>query len=122
VTRDAARGSAPLWVAIVATVLSLGLPLAADLPGRALTVRVLLVGAVVLLAIAAFRSRPRDAREHLVVAALGLLVFTAALVIRAITPTGAVLLTIAIGSLLWQRHAWARSPDEPEAVRGRQPS
>jgi hypothetical protein len=96
-------------MAIGATVLSLGLPLAAGLPGRVLTVRVLLVGAIVLLTLAAAGSaRPRT-RDHLVVGALGLLIFTAALIIRAVTPTGVVLLAIAIVSLIWQRRAWARA-------------
>jgi hypothetical protein len=96
-------------MAIGATVLSLGLPLVADLPGRVLTVRVLLVGAIVLLTVAAAGSTRARTRDHLVVGALGLLILTAALVIRAVTPTGVVLLAIAIGGLLWQRRAWARS-------------
>ena len=108
-TGEQGPGSPALWVALAATVLSLGLPLVGDLPGRVLTVRVLLVGAIVLLTVAVAGTKRSRARGQLVVAALGLLVFTLALVIRAITPTGVVLLAIAIGSLLWQRRAWARA-------------
>jgi hypothetical protein len=118
VTGDAARDGPALWVAIAATVLSLALPLVGDLPGRVLTVRVLLAAALVFLALALPRSRPQQAREHLVTAAIGVLVFAAALLVRAITPTGAVLLSIAIGSALWQLRVWGRS----RAVRGRRPS
>jgi hypothetical protein len=102
-------GSPALWVALAATALSLGLPLVGDRPGRVLSVRVLLVGAIVLLGFAVSGTPHRRSREHLVVAALALLVFTAALVARAITPTGVVLLSIAIGSLAWQRRAWSRA-------------
>jgi hypothetical protein len=109
VTDGRGAGSPALWVALAATALTLGLPLVGDLPGRVLTVRVLLVGAIVLLGFAASGTSHRRNREQLVVAALALLVFTAALVVRAITPTGVVLLSIAIGSLLWQRRAWARA-------------
>jgi hypothetical protein len=112
VTGAHVRGSTALWMAIAATVLSLGLPLVADLPGRLLTVRVLLVGAIVLLAFAVGGSTGPRRRDHLVLGALGLLIFTAALVIRAVTPTGVVLLAIAIASLLWQRRAWARADSE----------
>ena len=103
------RGSPALWMALAATVLSLGLPLVADLPGRVLSVRVLLVGAIVLLAFAVAGSTGRRTRDHLVLGALGLLIFTAALVIRAVAPTGALLLAIAIASLLWQRRVWAHA-------------
>jgi hypothetical protein len=109
VTGDHGHRSPALWVAIAATALSLGLPLVGDLRGHVLSVRVLLVGAIVLLTVAVAESRERRTREHLVGAALVLLVFTAALVIRGVTSTGVVLLAIAIGSLLWQRRAWARS-------------
>ena len=110
-TGEHGHGSPALWVAIAATGLSLGLPLVGDLPGRAHIVRVLLVGAIVLLTIAVAGAKQRRTREHLVVAALGLLVFAVALVVRVISPTGVVLLSIAIGSLLWQRRAWARATD-----------
>jgi hypothetical protein len=106
---SAATGHRPaLWVAIAATVLSLGLPLEADLLGREHRVRVLLVGAIVLIALALGAPTRRSKADHLVVAALVLLGFTAALVARAMVPSGAVLLALAIGSLLWQRRAWAR--------------
>jgi chromate transport protein ChrA len=111
VTGEHGHGSPALWVAIAATVLSLGLPLVGDVPGRDHIVRVLLVGAIVLLIVAVAGARQRRTREHLVVASLGLLVFTVALLVRAISPTGVVLLSIAIGSLLWQRRAWARATD-----------
>ena len=97
-----------LWVAIAATVLCFGLPLVPGFPGRVLTVRVLLAGAVVLIALALAAPSARRRERHLVVGAVVLLGSTAALVIRLVTPSGAVLLAIAIGSLLWQRRAWAR--------------
>ena len=94
----AARSPVLLWTALVAMVLVLGLPVigardgSAMVTGRELPVRVLLVVAVV-------RTR------HLVTGALVFVGFTAALLIRALTPTGAVLLTVAVGTLLWQRRA-----------------
>jgi hypothetical protein len=105
---SAQRRRPALWVAIAATVLSLGLPLVADLPGRLLTVRVLLAGAVVVLAVAL--ATPTDPRRErrLTATALVLLGFTAALVVRAITPTGAMLMSIAIGSLVWERRTSAQ--------------
>jgi hypothetical protein len=115
VTGEHGQGNPALWVAIAATALSLGLPLVGDLAGHVLSVRVLLVGAIVLLTVAAAGSQERRRREHLVVVALGLLVFTAALVVRAVTSTGVVLLAIAIGSLLWQRRVWARSDEDAPA-------
>ena len=126
VTSRHGRRSPALWVAIAATALSLGLPLVGDLPGRVLTVRVLLVAAIVLLIIAMAGSTTGQTRDHLVVAAVGLLVFTAALVSRGSAPTGVVLLAIAIGSLVWQRRAWApravdasqRAAAEPISARG----
>jgi hypothetical protein len=104
----ASRRHPALWVAIAATVLCLGLPLVAGFPGRVLAVRVLLVGAVVLIALALAAPAARQRQRNLVVAALVLLGFTAALLIRVITTSGVVLLAIAIGSLVWQRRAWAR--------------
>ena len=88
--------------------LSLGLPLVGRFPGRVLTVRVLLVGAIVLLLSRWPPRRCGDGNDTWSSAPLVLLVFTAALVVRASRPTGLVLLAIAIGSLLWQRRAWAR--------------
>jgi hypothetical protein len=102
------RRSPALWVAIAASVLCLGLPIVAGFPGRVLTVRVLLVGAVVLIALALAAPVVRRRERHLVVGAVVLLGFTAALLVRALAPTGLVLLAIAIGSLLWQQRAWAR--------------
>jgi hypothetical protein len=108
---NAARSPVLLWAAIVATILALALPLvgtadgSVSLTGRELTVRVLLVAALVLTALAVPRSSSRRRTRHLVTGAVVLVGFTAALLIRFLTPTGAVLLTVAIGSLLWQRHA-----------------
>ena len=108
----AARSPVLLWTALVAMVLVLGLPVigahdgSAMVTGRELTVRVLLVVAVVLTALAAVpRSSSRRHTRHLVTGAVVFVGFTAALLIRALTPTGAVLLTVAIGALLWQRRA-----------------
>jgi hypothetical protein len=98
-----------LWVAIAATVLCLGLPIVAGFPGRVLTIRVLLVGAVVLIALALAAPAARQRERRLVLGAVILLGFTAALIIRFLEPSGAILLAIAIGSLLWQRRTWARS-------------
>ena len=50
-----------------------------------------------------------DRARRLLTIALVLLVFAAALVIRFITPTGAILLSIAIGGVFWQRRAFARA-------------
>ena len=97
-----------LWVAIGATVLCLGLPIVAGFPGRVLTIRVLLAGALVLIALALAAPEARQRERRLVVGAVVLLGFTAALVIRFIEPAGAVLLAIAIASLLWQRRAWGQ--------------
>lgn len=108
-TGEQGSGRPALWVALAAVVLSLGLPLVGDSPGRVLTVRVLLVGAIVLLIVALAGTKQHRTPEQLVVAALCLLVFTVALVVRAITPTGVILMSIAIGSLLWQRRAWTRA-------------
>jgi hypothetical protein len=96
-------------VAVGATVLCLGLPFVGDQPGRVLGVRVLLVGAIVLITFAVLGSKAQRTREHLVVAAIGLLIFTAALHIRELTPSGVVLLAAAIGGLLWQRRVWVES-------------
>jgi hypothetical protein len=111
---SAARSPVLLWTALVATILVLALPIvgapdgSVTATGRDLTVRVLLVAAVVLTALAAVpRSSSRRRTRHLVTGAVVLVGFTAALLIRILTPTGAVLLTIAIGALLWQRHALA---------------
>jgi hypothetical protein len=108
---NAARPPVLLWTALVATILVLALPVigardgSALVSGRQLTVRVLLAAAVVLTALAAVaRSSSRRRARHLVTGALVLVGFTAALLIRALTPTGAVLLTVAIGALSWQRH------------------
>lgn len=108
------RPTVGLWVAAVATTLALGLPLVAnadgtiELPGRALTVRVLLVGALALVLRCALGRRPAPGHDRqLLTIALLLLVFSAALVVRLITPTGAILLSIAIGGVLWQRRALA---------------
>ena len=111
----ATRQPVALWVAVAATVLALALPLVAsadgtsELPGRALTIRVLLVGALGLAVFCAVgrANDPRRARRLLTIA-LVLLVFAAALVIRFITPTGAILLSVAIGGVFWQRRAFAR--------------
>ena len=113
---SAERPRFALWVAAVATVLVLALPLVAgadgtfELPGRALTIRVLLVAALglVLLCAVGRRDEPQRDRQLLGIA-IALLVFAAAIVIRAITPAGAVLLAIAIGALLWQRRTLARA-------------
>jgi hypothetical protein len=102
------RRTPAIWVALASTVLCLGLPLVADLPGRVLPVRVLLAAALALLLVAAVGSRPLPTQQRLVTAALGLLLFTAMLVIRVITPTGVVLLSISVGCLWWQRRLWSR--------------
>ena len=109
---NTARPPVLLWTALVATVLVLALPVvgtsdgSVTLPGRELTVRILLVAALVLTALAAApRSSSRRRARHLITAAVVLVGFTAALLIRFLTPTGAVLLTVVIGSLLWQRRA-----------------
>lgn len=112
----AARPPVALWVAAVATVLALALPLVAtadgtvELPGRALTIRVLLVVALGLAVFCAVgrRNEPRRVRQLLTVA-LVLVIFATALVIRFVTPTGAILLSIAIGGLYWERRALARA-------------
>jgi hypothetical protein len=104
-----ASGRRPaLLVAMAATVLCLGVPIVPGLSGREFEARVLLVGAVVLIALALGAARRRQREGHLVVAALFLLGLTTAILIRALTPSGAVLLSIAIGALLWQRREWAR--------------
>jgi hypothetical protein len=92
-----------LFVAAAATALLLGLPLVGDVPGRALQVRVFLVATIVLLAIAAFGGNTIARTRLLVTSALVLLGATAALVLRDITPTGTILLAIAIGALAFQR-------------------
>ena len=97
-----------LWVAVAATVLCLGLPIVAGFPGRVLTVRVLLVAAVVLITLALAAPSVRQRERHLVAGAVVLLGFTMALLVRVLAPSGLVLLSIAIGSLLWQRRAWDR--------------
>jgi hypothetical protein len=109
---NAARSTVLLWTALVATVLVLALPVVgtADgsvaIAGRELTVRVLLVAALVLIAMVAVpRSSSRRRARHLVTGAAVLVGFTAALLIRFLTPTGAVLLTLVLGCLLWQRRA-----------------
>jgi hypothetical protein len=114
-TRGTRRPPVLLWTALVATLLALTLPLvgttdgSVTLTGRELTVRVLLVGALVLIALAAApTSSSRGRARHLVTAAVVLVGFTAALLIRFLTPTGTVLLTVAIACLLWQRRALAQ--------------
>ncbi len=97
-----------LWVAIAATVLCLGVPIVPGLSGRQIEARVLLVGALVLIALALGAARRRQPEGHLVVGALALLGLTAAILIRVLSPSGVVLLSIAIGSLLWHQRAWAR--------------
>jgi hypothetical protein len=116
VSPNATRSLGLLWTAIVATVLVLALPIvgtadgSVTASGRELTVRVLLVAALVLTALAAAtRSLSRRGVRHLVTGALVLVGFTAALLIRFLTPTGAVLLTVAIGSLIWARRRLAES-------------
>jgi hypothetical protein len=113
---NAARSSMLLWTALVATILVLALPVvgtpdgSVTATGRELTVRVLLVAAVVLTALAALpQSSSRRRNLHLITGAVVLVGFSAALLIGFLTPTGAVLLTIAIGSLLWQRRALTAS-------------
>jgi hypothetical protein len=105
-----------LLLAIVATVLLLALPFVASpdgtvvIPGRVYPTRVLLVAAALLAGFAHVR-RPAERRRArlLVTAALVLVGFTAALVVRVVTPTASVLLAIAIGGLWWQRRALART-------------
>ena len=92
VTGEHGHGSPALWVAIAATVLSLGLPLVGDLPGRA-TVRVLLVGAIVLPSLSP--GRPSAA---ITVGALGLLGWSSAPSLR-------------LASCCW------RSPSQPVGAR-----
>jgi hypothetical protein len=101
-----------LWAALVATILVLALPVvgtpdgSVTATGRELTVRVLLVAAVVLIAMVAVpRSSSRRRARHLITGAVVVVGFTAALLIRVLTPTGALLLTLVLGCLLWQRHA-----------------
>jgi hypothetical protein len=109
---NAARSPVLLWTALVATVLVLALPVigtpdgSVTATGRELSVRVLLVAALVLIALVAVpRSSSRRRARHLVTGAAVLVGFTAALLIRVLTPTGAVLLTLVLGCLLWQRRA-----------------
>jgi hypothetical protein len=109
---NAARSPVLLWTALVATILVLALPIvgtsdgSVTATGRELTVRVLLVAAVVLTALAAVpRSSSRRRTRQLVTGAVVLVGFSAALLIRFLTPTGAILLTVAIVTLLWQRRA-----------------
>ncbi len=113
---NAARSPMLLWTALVATVLVLALPVvgtpdgSVTATGRELTVRVLLVAAIVLTALAAVpRSSSRRRSLHLVTGAVALVGFSTALLIRFLTPTGAVLLTVAIVTLLWQRRALTAS-------------
>jgi hypothetical protein len=104
----ASAGRLALWVAIAATAFTLVLPLEADLPGRALRERVLLVAAVVMVGIALAKPAERGTARRLVTGALVALVFALVLVLRDVTPTGIVLLAIAIVSLLWYRRALAQ--------------
>jgi hypothetical protein len=109
---NAARSPVLVWTALVATILVLALPVigtpdgSVTAAGRELSVRVLLVAAIVLIAMVAVpRSSSRRRARHLITGAAVLVGFTAALLIRFLTPTGAVLLTLILGCLLWQRRA-----------------
>jgi hypothetical protein len=102
---------APLWVAAAAIILLLALPLADGVPGRMLGVRVLLVAALVLIGFAAAKSSGPKSRTLLGDAVL-LLVATAVLVLGDMAASGAVLLALAIGTLLWQRRRQPLAPLE----------
>ena len=96
----------PLLVAVAAAVLMLGRPIAGDALGMELDERVLIVAALVFIALAA-AARTAERARSLLGAAIATLVATTALLLSSITPTGAVLLVFAIGSLVWQRRALA---------------
>jgi hypothetical protein len=102
-------GRLALWIAICAAAFTLVLPLEADLPGRVLRERVLLVAALLLLGVALATSAERSTARRLVTGALVALVFALALLLPDINSTGFVLLAIAIGSLLLHRRALART-------------
>jgi hypothetical protein len=104
---SARRNGAPIFVAAGATALLLGLPLADGLPGKVLDVRVFIIGALVLIALAGLAGEHTSQARTLLAGAIASLVATAALVLSDIVATGAILLVIAIGSLLWQRRLWA---------------
>ena len=120
-TRRRERGTPPtggrLWVAIAATVLALGsaargqcrrhVRVAWPCPHRSRPAR--RRPRAWLCSAPSARADDHDAARHLRHRRRSSCsVFTAALVIRFVTPTGAVLLSIAIGGLLWQRRAFAR--------------
>lgn len=93
----------PLAVAATTVVLALGLPLAGGQLGYESRERVLLIGTLALVAVAAAPRTPSQRARQLITAAIGLVGLTLALVLSTVATAGLVLLLIAAGGLAGAR-------------------
>lgn len=102
------QSSVALAVAGLATLLTLGLPVEGATIGRTNSVRVFLVAAIALIAIAALSASPVRVRK-LTLGAVVMLGITIALIVANAAPQGLIVLLIALGALVWARKAPATS-------------
>lgn len=98
------QSSVALAAAGLATLLTLGLPVEGETIGRTNSVRVFLVAAIALIAMAALSASPDRVRK-LSLAAVVMLSVTIALIVGNAAPQGLIVLLIALGALVWAHEA-----------------
>ncbi len=101
-TSDVRHVPVALAIAGAATVLTLGLRVEGGDIGRTNPVRVLIVAAIALIALAAVSASPSRSR-HLSLGAIVMLGVTIALIVGDAAPQVLIVLLIAVGALVWAR-------------------